>query len=144
MRAAVAVTVGSELPARGIGPITATDIIRFAGAGGDFNPLHHDPLAAKEAGFDSVIAMGQMQAGMLASWVSDQFGIEHLREFSVRFTAPVRVGDRLELTGRVVGVRRAAGSEASRAAVADVEMAVTAGDVTVMTGRAVVQVSTAG
>ena len=144
MRAPVAVTVGGELPARGIGPITATDIIRFAGAGGDFNPLHHDPLAAKEAGFDSVIAMGQMQAGMLASWVSDQFGIEHVREFSVRFTAPVRVGDRLELTGRVVGLRRAAGSEASGAAVADVEMAVTAGDVTVMTGRAVVQVRTAG
>jgi len=142
MRAPVAVTVGGELPARGIGPITATDIIRFAGAGGDFNPLHHDPLAAKEAGFDSVIAMGQMQAGMLASWISDQFGVEHLREFSVRFTAPVRVGDRLELTGRVVGVSVASGGDASES-LADVEMAVTIGDVTVIVGRAVVQVSAA-
>jgi 3-hydroxybutyryl-CoA dehydratase len=140
MRAPVAVTVDTELPARGIGPITATDIIRFAGAGGDFNPLHHDPLVARGAGFDSVIAMGQMQAGMLATWVSDQFGIEHLREFSVRFTAPVRVGDRLELTGRVVGVRVAADSEASET-VADVEMTVAVGEVTVIVGQAVVRVS---
>jgi acyl dehydratase len=81
-----------------------THIVRFAGAGGDFNPLHHDPDFASSAGFPSVIAMGQMQAGMLAGYVSDWVGIEHLREFEARFLAPVFVGDVLELSATVASV----------------------------------------
>ena len=57
--------------ARTVGPLTITDIVRFAGAGGDFNPLHHDVEFAARAGFPTVLAHGQLTAGLLAGWVSD-------------------------------------------------------------------------
>jgi acyl dehydratase len=98
------VTVGDRGPARRIGPITQTDIVRFAGAGGDFNPLHHDPSFAQAAGFRSVIAMGQLQAGILAAYLSDWLGVEHLRDYEVRFAAPVHLGDVLELSCEIVGI----------------------------------------
>uniref|UniRef100_UPI0024B4E4FC MaoC/PaaZ C-terminal domain-containing protein n=1 Tax=Candidatus Protofrankia californiensis TaxID=1839754 RepID=UPI0024B4E4FC len=95
MRQPIRVTIGDTFPAREIGPLTQTDIVRFAGAGGDFNPLHHDPEFVRSTGFPGVISMGQMQAGMLAGWLSDWLGVEHLREFEVRFVAPVFLGDLL-------------------------------------------------
>jgi 3-hydroxybutyryl-CoA dehydratase len=101
MRTPRAVQVGSAAEERQIGPITQTHIVRFAGAGGDFNPLHHDPAFAAGAGFRSVIAMGQMQAGMLAGFVTDWLGVENLREFEARFVAPVHVGDVLQLRAEV-------------------------------------------
>jgi acyl dehydratase len=98
------VVVGEALPERDVGPITQTDIVRFAGAGGDFNPLHHDPAFAEQAGFDGVIAMGQMQAGMVAGWLTDWCGVEHLRELDVRFLRPVRVGAVLRFTGEITSL----------------------------------------
>jgi acyl dehydratase len=105
MRPLRAVHVGENAELRLIGPITQTHIIRFAGAGGDFNPLHYDPAFAEAAGFRSVIAMGQMQAGILAGYVTDWLGIEHLREFEVRFVTPVHLGDVLELSAEITAVQ---------------------------------------
>jgi acyl dehydratase len=104
MRSPRVLLVGERADERRIGPITQTHIVRFAGAGGDFNPLHHDPDFANHAGFSGVIAMGQMQAGMLAGYVSDWVGIEHLHEFEARFVAPVHLGDMLELSAEVISV----------------------------------------
>lgn len=100
-RASTIMTEGEELPSRQIGPISQTDIVRFAGAGGDFNPLHHDAVYARRAGLPGVIAMGQMQAGMLASWVADVVGVENVASFSVRFASPLAIGETLTLNGRV-------------------------------------------
>jgi acyl dehydratase len=86
-----------------IGPITRTDIVRFAGASGDFNPLHHDEAYAHAAGFDSVFAMGQMQAGMLSRLASDWLGLAGVRAYKVRFRAKVWPGDVLVLRGAEVG-----------------------------------------
>ncbi|GGL17121.1 MaoC/PaaZ C-terminal domain-containing protein [Nocardia jinanensis] len=97
-------SAGQNLGTRTIGPITRTDIIRFAGAGGDFNPLHHDPEYALRAGLPGVISMGQMQAGMLAAWLTDVVHVEHLLTYAVRFASPLAVGEALELTGRVESV----------------------------------------
>jgi 3-hydroxybutyryl-CoA dehydratase len=80
-----------------VGPITVTDIVRFAGAGGDFNPLHHDEPFARAQGFPGLIAMGQMQAGMLTRLLTDCFPLAEIRGYRVRFVAPVRVGDTLTL-----------------------------------------------
>lgn len=104
MRTPTTVSPGDSHPPRTVGPVTQTDIVRFAGAGGDFNPLHHDPEFAARAGFPAVISMGQLQAGLLAGWVSDWLGVEHLRSFAVRFLAPVMVGDTLTLSGEVTAV----------------------------------------
>ncbi|MBD0860313.1 acyl dehydratase [Gordonia sp. zg691] len=103
-REPVVLAAGQSLGARSIGPITQTDIVRFAGAGGDFNPLHHDADHARRAGLPGVISMGQMQAGMLAAWVSDQVHVEHLIAYSVRFASPLAIGETLELTGHVESV----------------------------------------
>jgi len=81
-----------------IGPITQTDIVRFAGAGGDFNPLHHDPESARRAGFDAPIAMGQFTIALLSAWLTDQIGVEHMRSLDVDFKSPVRIGDTVDFT----------------------------------------------
>jgi acyl dehydratase len=86
-----------------IGPITRTDIVRFAGAGGDFNPLHHDEAYARAAGFETVFAMGQMQAGMLSRLATDWLGLANIRSYKVRFRAKVWPGDVLVLRGIEVG-----------------------------------------
>lgn len=137
MRPPIALQKGDQLKPREIGPVTQTDIVRFAGAGGDFNPLHHDPEFAAKAGFDQVIAMGQMQAGMLASWLTDTVGVERLCSFEVRFVAPVRVGDSLRFVGEVVDV--APGEHGT--SVAELALAAQTERGDVVTGRARVTVS---
>ena len=91
-------------------PVTRTQIVRFAGAAGDFNPMHHDDDFAREAGQPGVFAMGQLQAAMLASMVADWLGREDVLGYGVRFRDKVWPGDRLVLSGDVVeerdGVRR--------------------------------------
>jgi 3-hydroxybutyryl-CoA dehydratase len=83
-------------------PVTRTQIVRFAGAAGDFNPLHHDETFAVAAGQPSVFAMGQLQAAILASAVADWLGRENVLAYGVRFRDKVWPGDALVLTGTVV------------------------------------------
>ncbi|MGQ4600942.1 MaoC/PaaZ C-terminal domain-containing protein [Nocardia sp. R6R-6] len=106
MRPPVRAQVGHAHPDRTVGPLTLTDVVRFAGAGGDFNPLHHDPGFVAAAGFPAIVSMGQLQAGMLAGWLSDWVGVEHVREYEIRFIAPVFVGDVLTLGGKVTVIRQ--------------------------------------
>lgn len=137
MRTPASVAPGDTHPARTVGPVTQTDIVRFAGAGGDFNPLHHDPVFAARAGFPRVISMGQLQAGLLAGWVSDWLGVEHLRSLAVRFVAPVMVGDTITLNGEVTAVE-----PTPQGALATVELrATTSADVVVVSGTAQVNVA---
>ena len=89
-----------------VGPITRTDIVRFAGAGGDFNPLHHDEDHARAAGFETVFAMGQMQAGMLSRLATDWLGLRNIRSYRVRFRAKVWPGDVLVLRAIEAAPRR--------------------------------------
>jgi acyl dehydratase len=83
-------------------PVTRTQIVRFAGVSGDFNPMHHDEPFALAAGQPGVFAMGQLQAAMLASMVAEWLGAENLLGYGVRFRDRVWPGDRLVLTGEVV------------------------------------------
>ncbi|SBW22771.1 MaoC domain-containing protein dehydratase [Candidatus Protofrankia californiensis] len=136
MRQPIQVTIGDTFPARDIGPLTQTDIVRFAGAGGDFNPLHHDPEFVRSTGFPGVISMGQMQAGMLAGWLSDWLGVEHLREFEVRFVAPVFLGDVLRLSGEIVAI-----DGQGPVPIADVALSASRGDDTVVKASAQVVVA---
>ncbi len=130
MRATPSLRPGDAAPPRAIGPVTITDIVRFAGAGGDFNPLHHDEAAARAAGFPSVIAMGQFAAGLVAGLLTDWIGIENIEELSVRFVAPISVGELLEVTGLVELVDDTG---------ARVELAVRSGESVKVTARALVR-----
>lgn len=137
MRIPAKVRVGDVPDTRVVGPVSQTDIVRFAGAGGDFNPLHHDPEFVETSGFPGVIAMGQMQAGVLAGWVSDIFGVEHVRSFGVRFVAPVFLGDILTVGGTVVAIAETDGE--SRA---NLDLVVSGTKGPVVTGSATVVVAT--
>ena len=123
---------------RTVGPITQTDIVRFAGAGGDFNPLHHDPEFSASAGFERPIAMGQLTAGLLAGWLTDWCGVENLLKYEVRFTAPLTIGDVVELRGVVASVEELG----EGFGVATVELTAARGKDPLVTGRASVVVRT--
>lgn len=97
-------SVGTGLPEREYGPLTITDFVRYQGASGDFNPIHHDDAFAKSAGFPEPFSVGMLQAGILGSYVTDLFGAENVRRFSVQFREQVWAGDRLICTGEVVAI----------------------------------------
>lgn len=74
-------------------PLTRTDFVRYAGASGDFNPLHHDHAYATGAGLKDVMGHGMLSAGLLGSAISTWFGPGSVRDFAVRFRSPVWPGD---------------------------------------------------
>ncbi|HJQ46498.1 MAG TPA: MaoC family dehydratase N-terminal domain-containing protein [Amycolatopsis sp.] len=82
-------------PPLSAGRLNRTDIVRFAGACGDFNPIHHDEPHAVGLGHPAVFAMGMLTAGMLGAYVTSWAPLDEVREFSVRFTAPVWPGEEL-------------------------------------------------
>jgi acyl dehydratase len=95
---------GDEMPSAGIGPISRTDIVRYAGAGGDFNPIHHDEPMAQGFGLPGVFSMGMLQGGALAQRLARWVGPANVQTFTLRFTGQVWPGDELTLAGRVEDV----------------------------------------
>ncbi len=81
--------------------ITRTQIVKYAGASGDFNPIHHDELYAIRAGNDRVFAMGMMSAGFLSNMITDWVGDGNLRKYRVRFGRQVWPGDTITCKGRI-------------------------------------------
>jgi acyl dehydratase len=96
------VKVGDELPALVKGPLEQIQLTRYAGASGDFNPIHQDPEFAKVAGMGGVFAHGMLSMGFVAQAVTDWAGAGRVRKISVRFAALVRLKDNVTCRGRVV------------------------------------------
>jgi acyl dehydratase len=90
-------------------PLTITDFVRYQGASGDMNPIHHDTAFAQRAGYPGPFAVGMLQAGILAGYVADWLGPENVRRFKVRFREQVWPGDVLTYRGRVAAKREEAG-----------------------------------
>ena len=86
---------------REYGPLTRTDFVRYQGASGDFNPIHHDEEFAKSAGYPGVFSVGMLQAGILATYCTDWLGAEHVRRFAVQFREQVWPGDHLVCSATV-------------------------------------------
>jgi len=78
------VKVGDEAPVLRH-TLTRTDLVKYAGASGDFNPMHHDEVAAKAAGQPSVFGHGMFSMGMLGSALTDYVGVGNLTRYQVRF-----------------------------------------------------------
>ena len=95
---------GDRLPSRTFGPVTMNQIVRYQGASGDFNPIHHDPEYARSAGYPGPFAVGMLQAGFLATYVTDIFGPERVRWIDFQFREQVWPGDVLQAEGSVDGV----------------------------------------
>lgn len=79
------------------GPFTVTDFVRFAGAVGDFNPIHHDPAAARRAGLPGVIAMGMLPGAILLDLAGRELGIARVQRYGLRFRSPLYAGEELRL-----------------------------------------------
>ena len=82
-----------------------TQIVQYAGASGDYNPLHTDEVfATKVAGYPTVFAHGMLTMGMTGRLVTDTVGVEHLTKFGGRFTSQVFPGDTLTAKATVESV----------------------------------------
>jgi acyl dehydratase len=103
-QSSVRLEAGVELAARTVGPLTETDFVRFAGASGDFNPLHYDERFVADAGYSGLFAMGLLPCGVLAGYLAAAVGHANVRTFGVRFTALVYAGDTVTLNGHVDAV----------------------------------------
>ncbi len=78
------VTVGDSAPVRSH-VLNRTDLVAYAGASGDFNPMHHDEVKAQAAGQPSVFGHGMFSMGFLGSAITDYVGVGNVRRFQVRF-----------------------------------------------------------
>ena len=126
------VKVGDAAPERRH-TLTRTDLVVYAGASGDFNPMHHDEVQAQAAGMPSVFGHGMFSAGLLATAVTDYVGVGNLRRYWVRFAKQTWPGD--ELTTRITVADKR--EDATGEAVVDLECALLNGDgVAVVTGEA--------
>jgi len=72
-----------------------TGLVRYAGASGDFNPMHHDETAATGAGLPSVFGHGMFTMGLLGKALTDYVGVGNLRVYKVRFTKQTWPGETL-------------------------------------------------
>jgi acyl dehydratase len=82
--------------------LTRTQIVQYAGASGDYNPLHTDePFARDVAGYPGVFAHGMLTMGMTARVLTDWAGDSRLLTYGVRFTAQVWPGDTLTTTATI-------------------------------------------
>ncbi len=73
--------------------LTRTDLVMYAGASGDFNPMHHDEVKAKEAGLPSVFGHGMFSAGLLATALTNYVGVGNLKRYKVRFAKQTWPGE---------------------------------------------------
>ncbi len=73
--------------------LTRTDLVMYAGASGDFNPMHTDEVQAKAAGLPSVFGHGMFTAGLLGKAITDYVGVGNLRTYKIRFTKQTWPGE---------------------------------------------------
>ncbi|MFF0499925.1 MaoC/PaaZ C-terminal domain-containing protein [Nocardia aobensis] len=105
MTATHTVTVGEVREEVVVDNLSRTRIVQYAGASGDYNPLHTDERFAREvAGYPGVFAHGMLTMGLTGRVLSDWVGEENLLSYGVRFTAQVWPGDTLTTTATVTSV----------------------------------------
>ncbi len=112
--------IGSEVEPFEDGPLTLTDFVRYQGASGDMNPIHHDTEFAQRSGYPTPFAVGMRQAGILANLATAWLGAANLRRFKVQFREQAWPGDVLTYTASVSDKRDEGGVQ-----LVDLEMAVT-------------------
>jgi acyl dehydratase len=95
------VQVGDALPSLVKPPITHLQLVRYAGASGDFNPLHTDPKVGEAIGFGGIIAHGMLIMGFVGQLLSDFVGPTALRTFGVRFRGMTHLDDVITCTGTI-------------------------------------------
>ena len=91
--------VGQTFTQRLVEDLKRTQIVQYAGASGDYNPLHTDEIFTTQvAGYPSVFAHGMLTMGMTGAMLTDTVGDGRLTKYGVRFTSQVWPGDTLDST----------------------------------------------
>ena len=102
--------VGDTYKERLVNDLTRTQIVQYAGASGDYNPVHTDEIfATKVAGFPSVFAHGMLTMGMTGKMLTNYVGDGRLTKFGVRFTRQVFPGDTLDARATVKEIGKEGG-----------------------------------
>ncbi len=92
---------GYELPKITKDPIPKVQLVKYAGASGDFNQIHTVEEYAKQAGLDGIIVHGMLVMGILGQMISDWAGIKNITKYSVNFKAMTKPGDALTAKGPI-------------------------------------------
>jgi len=130
-------TVG-DVVAEAAFPLTRDSLVRYAGASGDFNPIHYRDDVAASVGLPGVLAHGMLTMGLAVQPVSDWLGDPgRIVDYQVRFTRPVVVDPQ---TGAEILVVAKVGKIDEEAGQARIDLTVSAADQTVL-GKAQVVVS---
>ena len=130
-------TVGDVVAERSF-PLTRDSLVRYAGASGDFNPIHYRDDVAQQVGLPGVLAHGMLTMGFAVQPVVDWVGDPgRIRDYQVRFTRPVVVDPQ---AGAEVAVAARVGQLDAEARVVRIDLTVKVGDDTVL-GKAQVRVS---
>jgi acyl dehydratase len=95
------VAVGDKGPELIVEDVDIEDFVRYAGASGDFNPIHYDESAARESGSETVFGQGMLVAGYVSHMVTDWFGLDRIDSFSVRFKNRLSPGDTVIISGEI-------------------------------------------
>ena len=98
--------VGDKIPDLVIEPITRSTLALYAGASGDYNPIHIDLDFAKEAGMKDVFAHGMLIMAYLGKAVTNIVPQSNLKNFSVRFSSITNIGDILTCSGEVKKIEK--------------------------------------
>jgi acyl dehydratase len=126
-------TIGAEHQAVVVDDLTRTQLVMYAGASGDYNPLHTDEVFATQvAGFPGVFAHGMLTMALTGTALTDWVGDGRLRTFGVQFRGQVWPGDTLTTT---ITVRALADVDGEPVAELDVVTRNQQGDL-VLTGSA--------
>lgn len=99
------VQVGDALPELTKGPISETDLVRYSGAVGDFNPIHTVPRVAHRVGLDDIIAHGMLIMAYAGQMITDWAGAGSVRRFKVRFSGMTKPGETVTCRGEVTEKR---------------------------------------
>ena len=102
--------VGDEAPLRSH-VLTRTDLVAYAGASADYNPMHHDEVKATGAGQPSVFGHGMFSMGLLGSALTDYVGVGNVRHFQVRFAKQTWPDEKLQTRIVVTGTRTEDGEQ---------------------------------
>ncbi len=94
--------LGDRLPPVTKDPITKVQLVRYAGASGDFNPLHTDDQTARTAGMKGVIAQGILIMGFMGQAISGWVHLRDLKRFKVRFRGVTYPGDVITVRAAVM------------------------------------------
>ncbi len=102
---------GDALPELVKEPVSRTQLVKYAGASGDYNSIHYDDEAARAGGLDGVIAHGMLSMGFLGQFVENTFGAGSYKRLEVRFQGMVKLGEVITCRGVVTDISQENGRE---------------------------------